>query len=314
MAACGQCTIRFMPSSSGWLVAGVLPLIVIGIVVAGVNGCRPAHTPPDSRPAPPPPRIVSLSPALTRTLVDLGLEDHIVGRTEFSRSVDSQITVVGNLFELDYERLIRLQPTHVFVQPAAGGVDKQLHRLCRSRGWELGQWKINTIHDIQRTIRELPLAVFSANDGRRAGATRRAAELLDAIAHALSPPQEELWRGSTLLVADTEPVLAFGRRTYLHDCLVALGGRNVVEAVGWVELSLEDVVRLDPAAIILVRDRRPADAATPDRVLAKLDIAAVRNGRIEVLFHPDATLPSSSVIGVAGELRRVLQELREPGP
>ncbi len=314
MAGCGQCTIGVMPSSSGRLGAGVFPLIVIGIVVGGVNGCRPSHKPPEPRPAPPPPRIVSLSPALTRTLVDLRLEDHIVGRTEFSRSVDSQIAVVGNLYELDYERLIRLQPTHVFVQPPAGGVDTQLQRLCRSRGWELRQWKINTIHDIQRTIRELPLAVFSANDGRRAGATRRAAELLDAIADAVSPPQEELWGGPTLLVADTEPVLAFGQRTYLDDCLVALGGRNVVEAEGWVELSLEDVVRLDPAAIILVRDRRPADAAPPDRVLAKLDIAAVRNGRMKVLFHPDAVLPSSSVIGVARELRRVLQELREPGP
>ncbi len=312
MAACRQCTIGFMPSSSGRLGAGVMGLI--GIVVAGVIGCRPSHTPPEPQPAPPPPRIVSLSPALTRTLVDLGLEDHIVGRTEFSRSVDPRIAVVGNLYELDYERLIRLKPTHVLVQPPAGGVDKQLERLCQSRGWQLRQWKINTIQDIERTIRELPLAVFSANDGRLAGVTRRAAELLDAIAHAVSPPQQELWGGPTLLVADTEPVLAFGRRTYLNDCLVALGGRNVVETEGWVELSLEDVVRLDPAAIILVRDRRPADGAAADRVLAKLDIAAVRNGRIEVLFHPDAVLPSSSVIGVAGELRRVLQELGEPGP
>ncbi len=286
----------------------------MGIVVTGAIGCRPSHTPPEPQPAPPPPRIVSLSPALTRTLVDLQLEDHIVGRTEFSRSVDPRIAVVGNLYELDYERLIRLKPTHVFVQPPAGGVDAQLERLCRSRGWQLWQWKISTIQDIQRTIRELPLAVFAANDGRRAGATRRAAELLDAIALAVSPPQEELWAGPTLLVADTEPVLSFGRRTYLNDCLVALGGRNVVETEGWVELSLEDVVRLDPAAIILVRDRRPTAAAAADRVLAKLDIAAVRNDRIEVLFHPDAALPSSSVIGVAGELRRVLRELRDSGP
>ena len=122
-----------------------------------------------------------------------------------------------------------------------------------------------------------------------------------------------LWGGTTLLIASADPVLAVGRDTYLDDILAALGGRNAVQAVGWLELSLEDVLRLDPEAIIIVRDHGPAveavDAAGP---LGDLDTTARRRGRIVVLQHPDANLPSSGVIGLAGEMRRVLRRLAEP--
>ena len=108
-------------------------------------------------------------------------------------------------------------------------------------------------------------------------------------------------------------MLVVGRDTYLDDILDALGGRNAVQAVGWVELSLEDVLRLDPEAIIIVRDHGPAveavDAAGP---LGDLDTTARRRGRIVVLHHPDANLPSSGVIGLAREMRRVLRRLAEP--
>ena len=84
----------------------------------------------------------------------------------------------------------------------------------------------------------------------------------------------------------------------------------------WAELSLEDVLRLDPEAIILVRDRGPADidpieAAGP---LGLLDTTARRDGRIAVLWHADANLPSSAVSGVADQMRAVLGRLAEPAP
>jgi ABC-type Fe3+-hydroxamate transport system substrate-binding protein len=108
-------------------------------------------------------------------------------------------------------------------------------------------------------------------------------------------------------------VWVFGQGTYLHDILAAMGGTNAVSAQGWAQLSLEDVVRLDPEAIIIVRDSAardgdPLEAAGP---LRKLETTARRRGRIAVLWHPDAKLPSSGVVGVAKEMRRVLETLAE---
>jgi ABC-type Fe3+-hydroxamate transport system substrate-binding protein len=285
------------------------------VVWAATGGCgRSDDSGPAAPRAPAAPRIVSLSPALSRTLLDLDLGDRIVGRSAFCASLPPDIPVVGNLYEVDFERLIRLDPTHVLVQPpSASGPDPQLERLADQHGWIVAHWAINSIDDIEQVIRALPAVLYADQADQQALAAGRAAELLNDIAASLSPGGGRGWTGRTLLAADTEPVLAFGRGTYLHDILAAMGGANAVGSEGWVELSLEDVGRLDPEAIVIVRehgqpDLDPVEAAGP---LAKLDIAACRHGRIAVLWHPDAMLPSSGIIGVAGRMRQVLEALAD---
>jgi ABC-type Fe3+-hydroxamate transport system substrate-binding protein len=226
-----------------------------------------------------------LSPALSRTLVDLGLGDLVVGRTAYCASLPQDLPVVGSLYDVDFERLIRLEPTHVLVQPpSASGPDPRLQRLGDERGWIIAHWTINSIDDIEQVIRDLPGVLYADRPERQAAVAGRAAELLNEIAAGVTPPGDGGWHGRTLLVSDAE---------------------------GWVQLSLEDVGRLDPEAIILVRDRGsrdvdPLEAAGP---LRKLDTSARRHDRITVLWHADAKLPSSGVVGVAGEMRRVLQSL-----
>jgi len=264
------------------------------------------------------PRIVSLSPAVSRTLLDFGLQQQIVGRSRWCASLDPAIPVLGDLYEINYEWLLRLHPTHVLVQPAAStGLDPTLERLAAEHDWVVGHWRINTIADIEQMVRDLPAVLFPQGDPCRETAAARAADLLNRIDVALSPQRADLWSGRTLLVADVDPVvLVFGRETYLNDILSRLGAENAVAAHGWAEISLEDVVRMDPQAIILVRDRGPAqisplEAAGP---LADLDTTARREGRIAVLWHPDSKLPSSAVIGVAQQMRRVLAGLSDSQP
>ena len=69
---------------------------LIGLVVASIllGGCEPASSPPaspgeDQRPGP---RVVSLSPALTQALLDLGAEELLVGRTPSSSVLQPSIT------------------------------------------------------------------------------------------------------------------------------------------------------------------------------------------------------------------------------
>lgn len=302
----GHCTIALMQRST----SAMLPVTASMIITMLLCGCRQAEPPP-SHPAGTL-RIVSLSPAISRTLVDFGVQDDIVGRSAWCASLDPAIPVTGDLYDIDYERLIRLEPTHVLVQPPSTGLDPTLQRLAAERGWIIGQWRFDTLDDIERMVREVPGLLFPQGGDSREAATARAADLLNRMATALTTPPAAPWTGSTLLVADTEPaILVFGPGTYLHDILGALGGRNATTTNGWAELSLEDVVRLDPEAIILVRDRGPADidpveAAGP---LARLDTTARREGRIVVLWHADAMLPSTAVIDVADRMRQVLGRL-----
>lgn len=253
-------------------------------------------------------RLVSLSPAITRTVKDFGLETSIVGRTPWCESIDASIPVVGDLMNLDYETLIKLNPTHVLLQPQSSGFDERLTLLAGERGWVLGVWNLDTIDDIDRMVLELPGILYAEDEAKFALATSRAATIVNDLASALSPGIEAIFQGETLIITDVDPVLAFGRGSFLHDILLAIGGHNATDGQGYPVLSLEDVVRLDPEAIVIVKSGEVGGADGMNRlgVLADTEIRAVVSGRVAILGHPDALLPSTGLIGVANELKRIL--------
>ena len=98
----------------------------------------------------------------------------------------------------------------------------------------------------------------------------------------------------------------------MHDIITRLGASNPVTAQGWVQLSFEDVVRMNPEAVVLVLDTMPGNSPSPSEALRPLEslrIAAVRERRLALLTHPDALLPSSAVVEVADAMRGVLERL-----
>jgi len=64
------------------------------------------------------PRIISLVPSVTELLFDLGLSNNVIGRTGFCihpRTAVKLIPKIGGTKDVDLDKLIALQPTHVIV-------------------------------------------------------------------------------------------------------------------------------------------------------------------------------------------------------
>ncbi|HRP62771.1 MAG TPA: hypothetical protein PK400_05720 [Phycisphaerales bacterium] len=261
------------------------------------------------------PRIVSLSPAISRTLIDLGMEPYIVGRTPFCDSLDPSIPIVGDLLDLNVEQLIRVNPTHVYVQPPASGMDSRLGRLAEERLWTLGAWHLNDVVDIAHLIGDLPPRTFEEGTPELDASLARAQAILKRIEDVIVAPRDGVFDGRTMLIVGLDPVTVFGSGTYLGEILGSVGGVNAVDMDGYPQLTLEDVTRLNPEAIILVRPGAvegtlAMDAAGP---LARLDVAALRDGRVALLTHKDAFLPSSALPEVAEALRAILRRFGEGG-
>ena len=260
-------------------------------------------------------RIVSLSPAISRTLVDFELQHQIVGRSQFCTALDASIPIVGDLGKVDYEQLIRIRPTHILLQPPASGVDHKLEELATSRSWKMGKWPfLNGVDDITRLIEELPHVLYSPDTDELTEALAHSAALLQSLNRALELGGKRVFNGRVLMLSSLEPVMAFGRDTYLHDILIRFGGENAVSAKGWVQLSMEDVVRVNPDAVLLVVDSPPESAPRAAAALASfqdLDIVAAREKRLAVMAHRDALLPSSGIIKVALIMRDGLHEFTD---
>lgn len=303
-----DCRMRLVMRSAGFIgPAWRAPFVLLAAVLAVVACGRGAES-PDAQEAGGP-RIVSLSPAISRTLVDFGLQELIVGRTPYCESLDESVPTVGDLLNVNYEHLIRLDPTHILVQPPAAGIDAQLQKMASARNWKLHSWRLDGISDVKALVQELPDAVFDRDTPRHGEAERRAQQLLSAIESSLSPDPSAFTR-PVLIVSAVDPVLAAGKGTYLDDILTAIGGVNATHARGWVSLSIEDVIRLAPEGLVIVTSARVShvQAAGP---LFELNMPAAVNRRIGVLRDPDAMLPSSAVAKIAGDVRTILREFAE---
>lgn len=263
------------------------------------------------------PRIVSLSPAISRSLVDLDLAKFIVGRTPYCTALDESIPIVGDLLTIDYEQLIRLNPTHILVQPPAAGVDPHLAALAENKGWSIGAWRLDGIDDIRALVSGLAGMICPALQADECDTLRiKASRIDEQINAALAASADaSVFTGRVLMIGSANPVLAYGNGTYLDDILQALGGKNAVADDGWVQLSLEDIVRLAPDAIIRVRPGgSEAELTSELGPLATIDAPAVKASRLAMLNHIDAELPSSGVIGVAAQLRSILQRFAAGAP
>lgn len=251
--------------------------------VAALFGCDGGPAPPASRPAGGA-RIVSLSPAMTRTVVDLGAGDAIVGRTPWCVGVDAP--VVGTLHDRDSARILDAAPTLIVVQDRAA--DAALVRLAEQCGATLEVRHVDSLESIRAMARSMAerlgeqgypqaAANLAALEARARDAERAAGPTVAAS-------------GRTVLLFGADPPSAFGQGTFASDLWQALGGTNAITRQGYPELTLEDIVALDPDRIVLVRMRPgevpPALAALPERLRT----------RVRSVVAPELLEPSTALL------------------
>jgi len=283
---------------------GVMAAVAIASL-ASLSSCSEAparEVAPTSRE-----RIVSLSPAITRTLVDLGVEDRIVGRTPYCRAVEASVPAVGSLLEIDAEAIRAVDPDVVLVQPPAAGVDPGLVRLAEREGWTVETFRLDSIRDLEAMLEGVAEVIATGDPIRDEPIAAASMRLREALVAASAPLEKSIAErlGRVIVLFGVDPPMAFGRGTFPDRLLARLGVANAIDADGYPQLSAEDLVELEPDVVILLRDA-PRDADDP---LARLrDLRLERAGdRIVVVRHPEALTPGSGWIAAAAEIRRALE-------
>jgi cobalamin transport system substrate-binding protein len=285
---------------------------VTTIVMLSLSVCG-CHKKPSAAAHPAQMRIVCLSPAVTQMIIDLGKADKIVGLGRYDPTLDAatppiKAEVVGDLFNLDYEKLLAVKPTDIFLQPAAAtGVPDKLQEMAKQQHWRVHVYRLETIASVKG-------ALFDGSGqgvGSALGVPDAAVDLrlkienqLAAIAaHTLDSPAPK-----TLVLVSADPLTAVGPGTFLDELLNIAGGRNAIEDRGnlYPVLDKEKLVALNPDVIVIVRATTGDAPAQLPESLAGLDIAAVKDNRVLWLIDPQAMLPSSSMPRIGAELAGLL--------
>jgi iron complex transport system substrate-binding protein len=191
-----------------------------------------------------PQRIVSLTPNLTETLYDLGLQDRLVGDTNYCDYPEDakHKPKVGNVINPSLEAIVALHPDLVLATKMSNRLETV--RSLAEVGIPTYTTDPHTVAEIISSLNRLAdiLAVPEVGDALTKDLQRRLADLQRRVAPL--PPRH------VLFVTWTQPLMSIGKDTFIADALRYAGAESIVDAQGWPQVSLEEVARIQPDFLV----------------------------------------------------------------
>lgn len=247
-------------------------------------------------------RIVSLSPSTTETLYALGLQDRLVGDTDYCDFPPDarKKTKVGGAINPSIEEIVALRPDLVLVT--------KLNRLETVNALsELGisSYAVDphTVEQIISSTRRLAhiLGVPEAGAAVATDLDRQLGELHQRLS--AYPPTR------VLFVVWSDPLISIGKNTFIADALRLAGATSIVNSSqDWPQVSLEEVARLQPDYLVFAESHSEA-ARTDFEALAERPgwrgLTAVRNRRYAVISDA-VNRPAPRIVSAIADLARQL--------
>jgi iron complex transport system substrate-binding protein len=254
-----------------------------------------------AEPGQPLPRVVSLNPSLTATLLALDAEAALVGIDDWSARAQPRLASlprVGGLFNPSLEGILALEPDLVVWVPAAQ--QRNLRERLEALGVEVLVLENIRFEQVLDSIERL---------GARVGRERQARERVLAIRAAWTREQRRSARGPhprTVLVLQRDPLFVVGGGSFLDSMLRAAGAVNAAGDFpeAYPRVGVEWLIATAPQLII--------DAAEgPERAAQHWarwpSLPAVADGRVVTVPADLVTLPGPELDRAVALLGRVVR-------
>jgi len=248
-------------------------------------------------------RIVSLAPSMTETVYALGVQDRLVGDTDFcDYPPDAQTkTKVGGGINPSLEKIASLHPDLVLVTKAFN-LPETVHSL---EGLGISSYATDphTVNDIITSTKRVADLLGVPDAGTTVGDDMQ--RRLNQLQHQLGalPPRQ------VLFVVWTQPLISVGRSTFIADALLHAGAVSIVDSSqDWPHVSLEEVARLQPEYLVFADSHSETVSAQVD-TLATLPawriLNAVANRRFAVISDA-VNRPAPRIVSAIEDLARQL--------
>lgn len=194
-----------------------------------------------------PQRIISIAPSNTEILFALGLEDKIVGITNYCNFPEEtkNIEKIGETFPLNLEKIVSLKPDLILAY--AG----QLNEIPRLR--ELG---LNTIVieplSLKETLKSIQMVATVGGIPEKGNIlVENLSQRVDQIKTEVSN-LENTKKPKVFIGGIYETIWTPGEGTLFNELISLAGGTNIAAGFsGWTKISPEFIVKEDPDIIII---------------------------------------------------------------
>ena len=264
-----------------------ISVTLLSLLIVIVAGCQPSFTPGtftddfgrevaiDEVPQ----RIVSHVPGITETLFALGLEERVVGVSDFCDYPEAAKAKpkVGGFFNPSIENIVDLIPDLVLTNGDVEHLMTQLDSLALT-------YVVLHPDDIDGILQDIELV------GRVTGSESEAEELTGdtkertarIVTRVQDAPRVKVFY--TFATTDLNSPWTAGPGSFVDSLINLAGGENIgaTALAPWVQFSLEEVVSSDPEVIIV--DTSHGSAVTPIEALKQhpiwREITAIKQDRI----------------------------------
>lgn len=236
-----------------------------------------------------PEKIISLAPSNTEILYALGLEDRVVGVTEYCDYPEAarQKPQIGGYSTVDVEKVVAIQPDLILA--ASLHQDEVVPRL---EGLNL-----TVLVLAPRTIGEVldAISLVGAVAGKAEEATNLTAEMegrIKAVTDKTALPEEQ--RPRVLYVLWHNPLMTVGSETRIHELIERAGGINIAQDLTeeYPKISLEAVIMANPQVIIAGSGHGSGQDIPVQFALAEPRLAGVEARLNNRVYEIDSNLTS----------------------
>ena len=246
-----------------------------------------------------PSRIISLAPSLTETLYALGVEDRLVGDTDYcDYPPDAQKKPkVGGVINPNLEKIAALHPDLVVLAKEGNLIETV--RALDTLGIPNYATDAHTVEQIISSTQKLAdvLNVSAAGKSLADDLQQRLATLQRKLNGV--PPRR------VLFIVWPDPLMSVGKNTFVADALRRAGAVSIVDSnQDWPQVSLEAVAQLQPDFLVFA----PSHAGS-----AENDFAALANRPdwklLDAVRERRFVIASDAIVRTAPRIVSVIENL-----
>jgi iron complex transport system substrate-binding protein len=249
-----------------------------------------------------PVRIVSLAPSVTETLFAIGLDQEIVGVTQYcDYPPQAKTKAKVGYAHPNIESIVALQPDLVlapreFIRADVLG--------------KLEQLKIPAFILNARTIEEIPshIQTLGRMVERSQEADRLATDMRQQIAQ-IKAKMEPLPRPRVLYVLNSAPLITVGPGSFIHQLIELAGGANVAAQARtpYPRLNMEEVLKADPEIIVFPVGSAEGIPESEQKLWQQwVTMSAVKQGRFHHVSSELLNRPGPRIVQGLEALARIV--------
>ncbi len=257
----------------------------------------------------PPRRVISLAPNLTEMIFRLGMEERLVGRTEYCTYPPAvqRIPSVGGYLNPDYETMVTLKADAAFMLAGA---------YYRAQFQELGirvfEFPAETVEDILHSLKKMG-EIFQIPQKARA-VVQQIEDTLNLVAQhsgTVAP--------TALLVIGHEPgalrgIYVVSNGSFLGQLWKLAGGRNIFpqETPRYFEANLENILAANPDVIVDLHGTplTPVQKQQCRQLWESFpQLAAVKHHLIVVVDQPGVLIPGPRITRTIMVFQRIIEQM-----